>query len=59
MDKGITAKKERKNEEEFTKKSLLKQKEKLTRDIYLLSKKLLSMKKMNHKNQIKNLKEQQ
>ena len=41
MDKGISAKKERKNEEEFTKKSLLKQKEQLTRDIFVIQKALI------------------
>ena len=41
MDKGITAKKERKNEEEFTKKSLLKQKEQLTRDIFVIQKAII------------------
>ena len=41
MDKGIAAKKERKNEEEFTKKSLLKQKAQLTRDIFVIQKSLI------------------
>ena len=41
MDKGISAKKERKNEEEFTKKSLLKQKQQLTRDIFVIQKALI------------------
>ncbi len=41
MDKGINAKKERKNEEEFTRKTLLKQKDKLSRDIFIIQKSLI------------------
>ena len=41
MDNGINAKKERKNEEEFTKKSLLKQKEKLNKDIFIIQKEII------------------
>ena len=41
MDNGINSKKERKNEEEFTKKSLIKQKEKLTKDIFIIQKEII------------------
>ena len=41
MDNGISSKKERKNEEEFTKKSLLKQKEKLNKDILIIQKEII------------------
>ena len=41
MDNGINSKKERKNEEEFTKKSLLKQKEKLNKDIFIIQKEII------------------
>ena len=41
MDNGINSKKERKNEEEFTKKSLLKQKEKLNKDILIIQKEII------------------
>ena len=41
MDKGIKSKKDRKSEEEFTKKSLIKQKEKLNRDIFVIQKSII------------------
>ena len=41
MDNGISSKKERKNEEEFTQKSLIKQKEKLTKDILIIQKEII------------------
>ena len=41
MDNGINCKKERKNEEEFTKKSLLKTKEKLNKDIFIIQKEII------------------
>ena len=41
MDNGINSKKERKNEEEFTQKSLIKQKEKLTKDILIIQKEII------------------
>ena len=41
MDNGIASKKDRKNEEEFTKKSLLKQKEKLNKDILIIQKEII------------------
>ena len=41
MDNGISSKNERKNEEEFTKKSLLKQKEKLNKDILIIQKEII------------------
>ena len=41
MDNGISSKKERKNEEEFTQKSLIKQKEKLTKDIFIIQKEII------------------
>ena len=41
MDKGIKSKKDRKSEEEFTKKSLIKQKEKLNRDIFVIQKAII------------------
>ena len=41
MDKGIKSKKDRKSEEEFTKKSLMKQKEKLNRDIFVIQKAII------------------
>ena len=42
MDSGINNKKERKNEEEFTQKSLLKIKEKLNKDILIIQKEIIS-----------------
>ena len=42
MDSGINSKKERKNEEEFTQKSLLKIKEKLNKDILIIQKEIIS-----------------
>ena len=50
MDKGIKSKKDRKSEEEFTKKSLLKQKEKLNRDIFVIQKSII-----DEENESKNL----
>ena len=41
MDNGINSKKDRKNEEEYTKKSLTKQREKLTKDILIIQKDLI------------------
>ena len=41
MDNGITSKKDRKSEEEYTKKSLIKQKEKLTKDIFIIQKEII------------------
>ena len=41
MDNGINCKKDRKNEEEFTKKSLLKQKEKLNKDLLIIQKEIV------------------
>lgn len=41
MDGGINSKKERKNEEEFNKKSLLKLKEKLNKDILIIQKEII------------------
>ena len=41
MDNGITSKKDRKNEEEFTRKTLIKQKEKLNKDIFIIQKEIL------------------
>jgi len=41
MDNGISSKKERKNEEEFNKKSLLKLKEKLNKDILIIQKDII------------------
>ena len=42
MDNGIKSKKDRKSEEQFTQKSLLKQKEKLNRDIFVIQKAIIS-----------------
>ncbi len=41
MDNGISSKKGRKNEEEFTKKSLMKQKETLNKDILIIQKEII------------------
>ena len=41
MEGGINSKKDRKNEEEFTQKSLIKQREKLTKDILILQKEIV------------------
>jgi len=42
MDNGIKSKKDRKSEEQFTQKSLLKQKEKLNRDIFVIQKSIIT-----------------
>ena len=42
MDNGIKSKKDRKNEEQFTQKSLLKQREKLNRDIFVIQKAIIT-----------------
>ena len=41
MDKGINLKKDRKNEEQFTQKSLIKQREKLNKDIFIIQKEII------------------
>ena len=41
MDEGINAKKERKNEEEYTQKSLLKQRDKINKDLFILQKEII------------------
>ena len=41
MNEGINAKKERKNEEEYTKKSLLKQRDKINKDLFILQKEII------------------
>ena len=41
MNEGINAKKERKNEEEYTQKSLLKQRDKINKDLFILQKEII------------------
>ena len=41
MASGIESKKERKNEEEYNKKSLLKQREKINKDLFILQKEII------------------
>ena len=41
MDEGINAKKERKSEEEYNKKSLLKQRDKINKDLFILQKEII------------------